>query len=217
MLHRGRKVLFLTATAIPNIDARMLRSTLVIIQIFFCSFTAFGSAVEGLIQADDSATYLVVWPEKTKYLLSPVTSGIREEVRRLQTGDYVSGSGRIDNDKRIIALDLINVVGLKKLLGIWRTADWNVFEFRDFSRLYLYARFQGSSSLSHFEKRNLSYTLAPEASGSWSIFLSDNRTVHVGTLSINDRDVHLEVFDVDTGDVRENIQLFPMSSGLGEF
>ena len=61
-------------------------------------------------------------------------------------------TGDLNSDTHSIDVQAIESVGLQGLLGIWRTQQWQVFEFRDFNRLNLYSSTQSPPSSVGLEK-----------------------------------------------------------------
>jgi hypothetical protein len=144
----------------------------------------------------------------------PSSPAINLELIKLKDGDLLVGSGSLLSSVNAFQLDAIESVGLQELLGRWKTTGSEVFEFQDFSRLTLYelrSNFFAGSRVSLSKKRDYSYVLAPERSGNFSIFLSDDQNVHVGTLELASGKVVITVFDQNTGAVAESITLSPLA------
>jgi hypothetical protein len=154
----------------------------------------------------------------------PVSASIaiRTSLLDLKTDDFVVVSGSMvdaDHDglSEEIRVDAIESVGLKSLLGTWRSNKWEVVRFEDFTRMSLYRpKFRRTPSLPlsmefhlgplsrnpvaslkrlGFSKlKDLNYTLAPERGSSYSIFLVEKRQgigpapVFVGRLKIETND-----------------------------
>jgi hypothetical protein len=112
-----------------------------------------------------------------------------------------------------VRLDAIESLGLRELLGSWRTDRWEVYEFRDFSRMNLYVPTQSSSGqrIPLSKAREYNYVLAPEQGARYSIFLSDDRSVTVGSIEVKENKINFTVYDSKTGEISENISLSPLS------
>jgi hypothetical protein len=139
-------------------------------------------------------------------------ASITSDLNKLKTGDGLVARGAIDANGRSLNIQSIESVGLRELLGSWHGPQREVFEFADFSRLNLYAPgpVGGESSKESADgptAGHYHYVLAPEAGRGYSIFMSDNTTVHLGSIVVTDAIVHLTVFDSKTGQISESISL----------
>lgn len=157
---------------------------------------------------------------------------IRSALSNLSPGDYVVLTGQFldqdfDGQGDLLAVSGIESVGLKKLLGDWRNKAWDIFRFHDYNRLGLYRPASAprpSSTLQFRKLKEMNYTLAPEAQGSFSLLmvetlnssaLADSRAkpVFVGRLQItNLGGVLLDVFDPNSGKPVESHALTPFES-----
>lgn len=147
---------------------------------------------------------------------------VRSTLLDLKTDDFVVVSGTMadsDRDGRTdeIQVDAIESVGLKSVLGAWRSEKWEIVRFEDFSRISLYRpKFRAGSKealsvamqlenrpinpmaslkrLGFSKLKELNYTLAPEHGSSYSIFLAEKQTgagpapVFVGRLDLKVQD-----------------------------
>ncbi|CAN5528744.1 hypothetical protein BH10BDE1_BH10BDE1_15330 [soil metagenome] len=176
----------------------------------------------------------------------PVTAAIsvRTALLDLKTDDFVVVSGSlidIDHDDRPdeVQVEGIESVGLRSVLGTWRSDKWEVVRFEDFTRMSLYRPKAGSGLASalginfHLEMsllnpltslkrlgfsklKDLNYTLAPERGSAYSIFLVEKKPgggpapVYVGRLEVQDRALKLEIYNPKTGESSEVLSLLPV-------
>jgi hypothetical protein len=158
---------------------------------------------------------------------------IRSALSTLQPGDYVVLTGRyvdqdFDGKNDLLAVSGIESVGLKRILGDWRNESWDVFRFHDYNRLGLYRRDAGTRpapTLKLRKLKELNYTLAPEAQGSFSVLMveainpsivanSKVKPVFAGRIQITSpENLLLEVFDPKSGSPVERHNLKPVQSG----
>lgn len=157
-------------------------------------------------------------PEPRPYPLQATSAALNSDLRRLSTGDLIIGTGVIErvapgavNGMRHgrVILNAIDTVGLKQILGHWRTPKWQVFEFRDFHHLNLYRA--PSASTRSIAPHQMTYTLAPAGGDPnlWSIFMADKKGIHIGSLAIGEKSLRLTLFDPESGQVKEELELSP--------
>jgi len=169
-------------------------------------------SVRGFVHTEPSGElYLTVRTSSVPLKIVPVGLTLLGDLSKLRDGDFIIGSGTLNANEKTVLLEAIESVGLQEVLGIWRADNWDVFEFRDFSRLNLYRPTADPGRAIRLAKiHELSYVLAPERGDSYSIFLSDDRSVQVGTLKVRDKNILLSVFDT-SGRIMSNISLSPLS------
>ena len=155
------------------------------------------------------------------------TFPVRQALDELTSGDFVIVSGRLVDLNRDQRPDQIHVtgiesVGLKRLLGVWRTANWDVFNFESFEKLTLYKLQRTRSTtremrLSHL--KDMSYSLSPDRGSIYSIFIVEaprpqlgrSGAVFVGSLELQTQSgepvLQLTLIDGKTGQVSEVLSL----------
>jgi hypothetical protein len=190
---------------------------LVTVTVFFtqmASLTARAAdSLRGFIHADAAGTeiYLNLRGNNDLYKITSSQPNVLSDLRALKENDFLIASGAINAQARTVSIDAIESVGLQRLLGLWRTAKWQVFEFRDFNRVNLYSPSGVTAQQMALEqKREFSYVLAPDCAKRYSILLSDDHTVHAGSLQYSDGLVQITMFDTKTGQISEEISLLPV-------
>lgn len=159
----------------------------------------------------DNATYLVVEGNPTSFKIVANSPSVISGALKLNDGDSLTARGRLIPEKGEAFLFGIESVGLKSLIGVWHSPRWEVYEFRDFSRLNLYVVRSAPTGKYKIKKsRELAYVIAPESGDRYSIFMSDNRNVLAGSLQMNKGQVDIMLFDTMTGQATENISLKPL-------
>lgn len=152
-------------------------------------------------------------PEPLKVVAHP---SILSDLRKLSSGDFVVGRGTIQVQQKTARLESIETLGLRQLLGSWKSSRWEVYEFRDFNRMTLYIPAVRNYSLAIAvplkKAQEFSYFLAPEQDNRYSIFLmAEDKTITTGSIEVQDGRIQLSVIDSQTGEIRENISLSPLS------
>jgi hypothetical protein len=151
------------------------------------------------------------WPQPLKIVVSTPTLNV--DLGNLKDGDFLVARGLASPSEGTVRVDAIESLGLRELLGSWRTDRWEVYEFRDFNRMNLYVptRANNGQRVPLSMAREFNYVLAPEQGARYSIFLSDDRTVTVGTIEVQENKINFIVYDSKTGEVSQNISLSPLS------
>lgn len=155
------------------------------------------------------------------------TFALREALNALNSGDFVIVSGTLLDLNRNRKPDHVRVqgiesVGLQRLLGVWRTANWDVFNFESFEKLTLYkyhrvGRAAHEMRLSHL--KDMSYSLSPDRGSVYSIFMVEaphpqlgrGGQVFLGSLELQSQAgtpvLQLSLIDSKTGRVSEILSL----------
>ena len=168
-------------------------------------------SIQGVIGLRAGQAYIRLTNFREALQLHGVTRELVADLQRLGDGDFIVGRGQILKDRRVVALESIDTVGLRQILGTWRTENWNVYDFRDFNRLFLYVpRSATASSTTLAPTRQLTYTLAPNArENEWSIFMADKKGVVIGEMHLRNRSMSLTLYDPKTGRVHQQLELAP--------
>ncbi|MCC7405378.1 MAG: hypothetical protein IT288_13350 [Bdellovibrionales bacterium] len=167
------------------------------------------TSFEGVVsRVEQTGTYLKVSGLGKEYLVYTRNTHVMNDLRALEAGDYLSAKGLFNYNNSQVEITAIEFVGLKKLLGLWRTGKWEIFDFKNFSNLDLYQPAR-TRTLNTVELRNLRYTVAPLNGPTWSIYIVDSNSVDVGSLNVTGNSIQIQLFDPDTGAVARTINLTP--------
>ena len=125
---------------------------------------------------------------------------VQQDLSLLEVGDLVVGEGILSKER--IHLSSLDSVGKKKILGSWREIrDQRIFVFRDFKNLK-------SISPTKVGAEAYQYSLVPEGHDRWTIFLSDEQQVRIGSMALEgQRNMLIELFDSKTGKVQDRLDL----------
>jgi|GEM_PF-5647261 len=127
--------------------------------------------------------------------LNPTDSDTASTLSRLQTGDYLIGSGTPCTAG--INLEHIDFVGLKALLGGW-TDTKDFFQFVNYSAVNVGTIWASGLAFSGFQ-----YSLTPAEAGSWRLFLTDAIRPRTARMIFDGESLGLQFFDLNTGALQE--------------
>lgn len=184
----------------------MFQYLLLLFCLSFCELSIASSKIEGLVLKQGHQIYIQILPERLTLPLEVSVSEDRLAIERLENGDHIFGYGRIS--KQAVKLDTLYFVGLQKILGVWQSLNWEMFEFKTFEDLAYWGL---ESSNGPYLMRKLNYTLAPTTSGHWSILMVDSKSVEVGRLQFKKEQIHLEVVNQKDGSVSRSFYLTPIA------
>ena len=188
--------------------------------LIWCAFSlvsilalrAHADTVRGFIRSQaDGTVFIEVDPSQPKYRIVASNSTMTVDLMALKVGDYVIARGSLSPGDQTAHLDSIESLGLQEILGSWQADSERVFEFKDFTRLNLYRSLHDSSGTTLAKTKQFDYVIAPDSGARYSIFLSDNTSVHVGSVEFLSDTVQLTILDPKTGSVAENISLSPLT------
>ncbi len=174
-----------------------------------CQVSLATTSLEGVVERQGPNLTLTMSRSGLQYSLFARSRHVMLDLQKLEAGDYLSGEGVVYDGRATIEVTAVKFVGLRKMLGIWRTTDWKVFNFKNFSRLDLYLPDSSISSQPVY-LRSLRYTVAPDNGDTWSILIVDSRSVDVGSLSVDKDSMRIRVFDPKTGNIAQTIHLSPV-------
>lgn len=182
-----------------------LKLVVLLINLLFCfAFSNTANAAEtvkGRIKIING-TYLLVTKNQIAYTMEFTSAVSEQQIKRLGNGDFAS----VTINPSPIAASLIYVVsvdyvGLKDLLGTWRSDNGMCYEFSTFTRLYVYApnlddECVRNDSPDQFSK--YSYFINPDVDA-WNMLLSSASNEFFGDLKFtSDTETELQLFDSQT-------------------
>lgn len=165
---------------------------------------------EGFIDlTEDKSIQLVNPAEGTTLVVRALTAEADLHLKKLKQHDFIRASGEINN--KVLLLNRIEQVGLTQLLGKWvNETDAVLFDFRSYSDLTLAYEFLTIS----LKKINLTtkynyynYVVAPALGSGWRIFLTDDKTVSLGSLFLDQQMAKIELYSPENGQVIQTINL----------
>lgn len=182
--------------------------------LVFAPLAMADNVVGFLTHGSDSSLQLKIQSSDQTFSIQ-ASADVDSILNGLKEGSLIIGTGRIMPIERKVQIDAVQTVGLKELLGKWRSTTAEIFEFKSFSKLMRYApnsNVEGSAPGPRSKVENFDYALSPDRDKSFSIFMSDTEMrMLVGTLHFVDHTILLTVYDSQTGLEAEKISLSPFS------
>ena len=172
---------------------------------------AHADSLAGVLQKKDGAFFLNLSSTNELYALTNVSAEASASLIKMESGDYINGSGDIDQKAHKISLQTLDYVGLKKLLGVWYSGD-AVMNFSSFTDLSVYPfgiaiKRPSTVGISLSAKTDFRYSTAPYYGDSWALFLSDSVGTTFATLEIAGESATLRTFNTDTGALKRTLRL----------
>ena len=189
---------------------KIFQSFCALILIVLAQISWAGASLEGKVHRLNGELILTMAEDGREFRLFTRNSYVMTDLQKLEDGDYLSGTGWIHENSSAVEVTAVEFVGLSKMLGLWHTSDWRVFDFKNFSQLDLYLPTK-SKALNALHLRSLRYTVAPDGGTDWSILIVDSNSVDVGNLFVRKDSMRIEVFDPKTGNVATTIDLSPLN------
>lgn len=163
----------------------------------------------GVLQKKDGSFFIHLASTNQVYAIANMSAEASESLIKLESGDYINGSGDVDEKGRKVSLKTLDYVGLKKLLGIWYSGD-AVMNFSSFNQLSVYpfgAGFKNINIAIPPAKNDFRYSTAPYYGERWALFLSDNVGTTFATLEMGADSATLRTFSPQTGAVLRTLRL----------
>lgn len=162
----------------------------------FLLFTAEAFAqsyMMGMVSFEKNRVYFS--SEGKKLPLTVANNQTLEVIKKLNTFDVISGYGLMDDKQALF--ETIEFVGLQKFLGLWQSGptQLNVIDFNN-------------AQLTHSTiALNLKYAITPGEKDSWTLFITDKNKVQLATLKLKYDSARIDIYDADTGRVKESLSL----------
>lgn len=175
-----------------------LVATLILPQTTLAVLTSFS----GSIRKNFIGVYLTFSQNADeKYSLQSNNRFIQTTLKKLKTGDRLSGVGEINNDKKTVQVTNIDSVGLSRLIGKWRSES-SVYEFTGFNTLTV-------TNLDTDDAQKIQYSITPneEDTSQWIIFISNQQNTELALLDINSDMISMRYLDSENGDIDHTVIL----------
>lgn len=142
------------------------------------------------------------------YTIETNTTDVQDSLNRLSEGDYITGNGFVDENNKKIRIDSIQYVGLRRLLGPWKS-DEGLMVFKDFTTMRFFPNYtdqpQGVEATNH--QQEFRYSLSPSNSGAWILFLSDSKSTTFATVEFDSANILLKIFESESGNILRTLIL----------
>jgi hypothetical protein len=166
------------------------------------------TTVEGILKTLSGVKFLQL--KNSQILpLHPGNEQTSQELDRIQEGDFLFGIGNVDFSARKVHLYSIEKVGLKKLLGSWRSDQGGIFAFKSFSQVVLFEQQLQPHSINDaaLPGHRLRYHVSPSTGSSWSIFLVGRNEVLVGRFRFFGDRLKMYFIDESSGTITQRLTL----------
>lgn len=179
-----------------------------VLLIFLIPVQGYGEAIEGFFYREvNGTTQLILNDLNSKYHLKPSTILIEKDLNKLNSGDFLRVYG--EKELNVFKIESISFVGLKSLIGLWKTLSGDIFYFYDFSKASICTQqisLNVNKKLSCIRKEYI-YRIVPGIGSTWSIFLAQNENIKIGTLIIKPVKAELTIYN-EFGEVEIRYDLY---------
>lgn len=157
--------------------------------------------VEGNISRGSDGKLRITLPDKNVYELKTLRRSTREDLDHLDDGDRLVATGEIQNQRKIVWVEDVEMVGIRKILGAWRDSKKKKnYLFRDFNSV--------TESDSKNQGQHSNYHLLPDKKDEWTLFLS-GQSIKMGSILLRGKMMRIEFIDMETREVSEQFLLTP--------
>ena len=173
-------------------------------------------SLRGFIQKSSGVKYIELQNDdgSTSHLqITTTTAPVQASLNKLKAGDYLVARGTVDRNAQSAQVEAIESLGLQALVGAWTSDRHEVYDFRDFSTLTLYVPDapEGDAKKSVVKAGEFHYAVTPDEGAQYSIFLSGNESVTIGSIEFKKSRLMLKVVDPQTGEVSSELSLSPLA------
>jgi len=189
---------------------QLLKPIFVAVIVGFVAFGASATSIRGFIQKQNGFRQLLSQNDDGTQVLvniSGVTPQVQNDINKLKNGDYLVARGTLIGG--MANIDAIESLGLQAIVGTWATPKYEVYEFQDFTRLNLYIPNDTRSDV--VKAGEFQYSIAPDQGSRYQLFLSNSKSVTVGSLQFRKSHLVLNVIDPQTGESSADIVLSPLA------
>ncbi len=169
----------------------------------------------GKIERINNESYLSESRSKLSLKIDYFNDISKQQIDRLGAGDYVSVTATVnEHNPNHIYVNSVDYVGLKTLLGTWKSETNLCYEFTGFTTFYVYT----PNSKGQCVRQNTKTPAKPQANkynffinpdiDTWNLLISSRDNSFVGELMIHDEDnIEIQLFDNQTDAVLDSIVL----------
>lgn len=189
-----------------------MRFTAALLLIISFYFSAQASPIYGLLSVANDKLMLI--QENQRFEIASASIDVDRDLARLSSGDFVALEGFYNISQKKIIVNSVDWVGLKKVLGHWKTADKKIIEFRDYTTLMLHNYLRDGFPVKHSVKPRtrdqsieMNYRMAPGVGSSWTLFISDGKKLHMGRMNLAGANISIGFFDIETGKIIKTLKL----------
>jgi hypothetical protein len=164
--------------------------------------SAFATSFRGYVFLAAGNYYFSDEVSLKSFLIEPADETVRADLLKLKSFDTLIGTASLSS-KQTMILESIDFVALRRLVGVWRGSQ-SLVNFSDLSRVSIYFHPTDESS-------SYRYALAPADGNSWRIFFSDQSSVVLGDLEVQESEANIQLYDSQTGELTRTLYLKKIS------
>ena len=157
-------------------------------------------ALDGYVRITDGKIFFVDSESLQSFKLKAFTASADAVLIQLKNFDHLTGvATRVDDT---LLLESVEFVGLRRLLGYWQSPKVAV----------VFQNFVDVEFKLPYSKSDYKYAISPSGGNSWKVFFSDQSSVILGTLSVSETKASIELYDPETGETSQYIDLKKVST-----
>ena len=173
----------------------MMNLLLSLILCFAASLSLANESISGFFIVAGQNNYKIILEKNTVLTLRPGNTEVAAQLKNLKNSDIIRGVGTFINNDTLI-LDSIDFVGLKRLIGTWRSAK-TILDFKNFDDVTFY---QLSTALAKSIRTDYKYVVSPGGNSNWQMFFLDENDVTIANLVLPEGNrAQLTFYDPETG------------------
>jgi hypothetical protein len=184
-----------------------------------CSAASFAAqTVAGSISLEGKSMYLKTDDPCHRYLVLSNSEAALSALVKLAAGDVVTATGIKNPGECSVAIESVEYVGLRRMLGNWYSRE-AVINVQDFSSMKYYPTesiaTNGNKVYAQVSKNPVeyNYSLVPGSGKEWVLFLSDSKSTTFGTIQFNRGSAVMKIYNSDTGELTKTLLLYRLTSG----
>lgn len=178
-----------------------------IISFFLLISQAYAENISGFITFDGKGYIFIDSSTQQRFELKPANVSASSDLKKLSNFDSITGKATLmgkGKEYPILLLDSIDFVGLRKLLGMWKSES-TILDFIDYNEMSFYFP---NEIFKNTKKRTMyRYSVSPKPGESWRVFFSDDNSVVLGSLVIKGQTATIELYDSETGETAKTYSL----------
>lgn len=181
--------------------------------LFTGSLALAARPVVGTLQRGDKGLSLITQSGCQTYSISTKSEDAEFNLYKLQSGDVITATGLLDEATCEAALESIDFVGLKQLLGYWHSSA-GLFSIGSFTSLTFYPNDKTDISTEEepeffapVSPVNFTYSVTPSEGKDWVVFLSDKSSTVFATIRFNKTRATMKFYDSETGKITRTLYL----------
>ncbi len=174
--------------------------------------------VGGVVSIEGGKMFLRSDDPCHRYMVASNNETALNALVKLAAGDFITATGSKNPGDCSVAIETVEYVGLRRMLGNWYSRD-AVINVQDFNSMKFYPaqsivtkgdRVYTQVSTTPVE---YSYSLVPGSGKEWVLFLSDSRSTTFGTIQFSRGSAVMKINNSVTGEVIKTLLLYRMTTG----